>query len=267
MLSNNVTTTTHSFPLLQSNVSQGSESTLINYSYNNNNVDPLQSRSTGNFNPSGNLTHIPFTGPQLAECQIQPHKRSSIEMEDEQIKADEPPTKQLLSEKKLFKQFGSLNIDGTIDQVNNSDDIDSDDSDEDNRSQNTSSNSSSTTGREEFNRYVYLLFKDKKNVGMPFKPANSTLDRLAREERDKLSKAVILWNPPPNNNFFGNVDEDDEDEDEDEEFRYSDHEDFLKKPLRRNSSLTITEVFDEDICNNISETTNCLDTDEVMLDD
>lgn len=195
-------------------------------------------------------------------------------MEDEQIMADEPPTKQLLSEKKLFRQFGSLNIDGNTDHSDSINNIDSDDSDEDDRSQIKLANKySNAPGREEFNRYVYLLFKDKKNDGIPFKPTNSALDRLAREERDKLSKAVILWSPPTKNqnSIFGNVEENDdnetEEEDEIEEFKYTDHKDFLRKPLTRNSSLTITEVFDDDQRNSVNKERNNSDPDEVMLDD
>lgn len=266
---NCVTTTTQSSAsVLQPNVPLESQS---QYHY----LNPFHNQQANTFNPTGSLTPIPYSGPQPAMNQFLPQKRGSIEMEDEQIIADEPPTKQLLSEKKLFRQFGSLNIDGNIDHSDSIGNIDSDDSDEDDRSQiKLANNYSNAPGREEFNRYVYLLFKDKKNDGIPFKPTNSALDRLAREERDKLSKAVILWSPPTknNNSIFGHVEENDdneaEEEGEDEEFKYTDHKDFLRKPTpTRRSSITITEVFDDDQCNSVIKETNNSDPDEIMLDD
>ena len=189
------------------------------------------------FNVSGSLTHIPSLAA-LSMDKIPPHKRSSIEMEDEQFTVDEPPTKQLLSECRLFKKFGSLQIDGNVDIASsNVASSESDDSDNEGQCQASSGNQV----REEFNRYVYLLFKDKKGSNSPFVPSSYTIDRLAREERDKLSKAVVLWNPPPRNNFSAS---DDEDYDgDDEEFRYSDHKDFLK--ASKEDSIIITEVTDD----------------------
>lgn len=263
---NCVTTTTQSASVLQpTSVPLESQTIPVNSSYNN--LNPFYNQ-VNSFDPTGSLTHIPYQQNPAKDC-FSPQKRSSIEMEDDQIITDEPPTKQLLSEKKLFQQFGSLNIDGNIDSSINIDEYDSDDSDEDDRSQKIASN---VSGREEFNRYVYLLFKDKKNDGVPFGTANDTLDRLAREERNKLSKAVILWSPPnKNNNIFGNLEQNDDDDDnegdEDEEFQYADHTDFLRKPLRRNSSITITEVHDDDQCDNVTKKTYNSDPDEVMFDD
>lgn len=258
-----VTTTTQSGPILQPVVPL--ESQLIPLSSNNDHSNHSHNPQANAFDPTGLLTHIPYSRQQTAPAddKFSPQKRSSIEMEDDQIITEEPPTKQLLSEKKLFRQFGSLNIGGNINLTNKIDEYNSDDYDEDDeRSQKTASDAS---GREEFNRYVYLLFKDKKNDGTPFRAVDSTLERLGREERDKLSKAVILWNPPT---IFGNVEEiDDDSGDEDDEFKYKDHKDFLRKPLKRNNSLTITEVYDDDQCNNVSKQTNNSEPDELMLDD
>lgn len=182
------------------------------------------------------LTYMPALAHTSSAC---PQKRTSIEMEDDQLVADEPPTKQLLSESKLFKQFGSLHLNPSM-RPSSGSSSESDDSDEEIRSQNRLAPSNDQS-REELNRYVYLLFKDKNQGDRPFIPENSTLDRLAREERDKLSKAVILWTPPPNHNLFGQ-DDTNQDSSDDDELSYSDHTDFLKKSP--NDSLTITEVFD-----------------------
>lgn len=126
---------------------------------------------------------------------------------------EQPPSKQILSERNLFKKFGSLNLTGLhMAEHPNNDDDDDQDSEGGTRSQSTGDQ----VDQEEFNKYVYLLFKDiegnqSKN---PFKQfsAGSAIDRLAREERDKLSKAVILWSPPVRNRFCNNSDDDDEDD-------------------------------------------------------
>lgn len=125
-------------------------------------------------------------------------KRRSIDVEDEAMVFDEPPTKQLLSEKDLFKKFGSLHIDSGNETRNDEDD-------EDLRSRTNGDD----VAQEEFNRYVYLLFQDIKKDSRPFEFSNSTMDRLAREERDKLSKAVILWSPPISNRFNSVSDDED----------------------------------------------------------
>lgn len=204
-----------------------------------------QLNSPPNFRAS--LTHIPhpivqpstpITAYHSHHSNAQ-HKRSSIEMEDELTTQEAPPTKQQLSENKLFDRFGSLKLDGErlqavdidlVDTDQANDDVDVDDSQ-------PMAKTMSANDREEFNRYVYLLFKDKNSdSGFP-STSNSAVERLIREEREKLSKAVILWNPPPKN-FVTEVSSDDDDED----FTYKDHRDFLKKPVSNDSSVVIEEI-------------------------
>lgn len=172
---------------------------------------------TPNFNPifiAGAINGSPlYNQPICSTNVIQPiltsthastsaHKRRSLELDDDSMIVDEPPAKQLLSEKNLFKKFGSLNICGTI-----ATDIELDEEQDIPRSQ----TSSDKVAQEEFNRYVYLVCKDIEGNDPPqFKFSNSTMDRLAREERDKLCKAVILWSPPISNRFCSNTDDDDD---------------------------------------------------------
>lgn len=210
---------------------------------------------------------------QQQNQRIPPNKRSSVEMDDiisDDI--DEPPTKQLLSEQKLFKKFGSLQIDGHNTRHNNpdsnSDDDDSDSSNDDNQPKTYTSMTDSE--KEDLNRYVYILFKDKKNDdylragssgSSHFKHlhCNTALDRLAREERDKLNKAVVLWNPRIN--IFKLTNQNDTDSDSDEEFTYKDHRDFLKK--RDDDSIIITDVtYDHESLSAPSQSSD----DQLMLD-
>lgn len=191
------------------------------------NTDPLVS----------SLTPIPVTEQVASTSTLdQMHqKRGSEDMDDEIIKLDEPPTKQLLSEQKLFKQFGSLHLDIDEDlgyRVEYPDDSDGSDDDSDNKS-----NQGPSSEREQFNRYVYLLFKDKKSNAASFGPTDNAIDRLVREEREKHSKAVILWTPPLKDSFYGN----NESDSEDEEFNYTDHKDFLKS----SPVMTMTEITEE----------------------
>lgn len=140
-------------------------------------------------------------------------------MEDGPLEAPvEPPSKQQLSERKLFKKFGSLqlNIDGRPPS-----DTDSDDSEGDDKTKPITKNTF-TEGREEFNKYVYLLFQD--NGKSPMLPSYSTIERLAREEREKMSKALVLWTPPLSS-LLSNQNQSSSD---DEDFTYKDHRDFLK---------------------------------------
>lgn len=250
---NCVTTTTSSYFLPQ-NLAQISQPPMLPQSCNLPNPH-LATNATAIYNPGNSLTHL---APELPIERVSNHKRSSIEIEDGQNKAYEPPAKQLLSERKLFRQFGSLQIDGLVDKSGQAYDENSDDS-EDEHIQSNCNNSE----REEFNRYVYLLFKDKNNDGRPFIPQCSGLERLAREERDKLSKAVVLWNPPIKN-FFESSNED-EDSDDDE-FKYTDHRDFLKT---RNGSKEEQSISIEDVTFDGSGTTTgdvlCkIDSDDIM---
>lgn len=191
------------------------------------------------------LTYMPNTAASTSSLTTgstcQPQKRTSVEMDEETIAAPEPPTKQLLSETKLFKQFGSLQLNQESLMAGQNSSSDSDDSDEDTKSRSTLSPSQGQS-RDDLNRYVYLLFKDRNHQGSrPFASSNGALDRLAREERDKLNKAVVLWTPRPKLNF-GQQDETEDNSSSDEELTYNDHTDFLKKPA--NQALTITEIFD-----------------------
>lgn len=267
MPSNCVTSTTYSYPSMQHIAQNSQHPTPPSYIQPNLNLSNY-TQAAGIYNPNGSLTQLAHSAGVSVD-QISNHKRSSMEIEDDLIKANEPPTKQLLSERKLFQQFGSLHIDGLLGESESelSQRGSSDDSDDDEQSQ-YSFKKGDKNEREEFNRYVYLLFKDKKNDGKPFVPSYSSLDRLAREERDKLSKAVVLWNPPMKN-FLNQSNEDDDDDDDDEQFNYRDHKDFLKKPQdRSNQSVIISEVtFEEidgdDASNNMSDH---LDTDDLMLE-
>lgn len=219
--------------------------------------------SSSSYDPTGTLTHIPQPLDQSVGSSVQHHKRSSIELEDDMLVAEEPPTKQLLSEKKLFRQFGSLQIDPSFANTSNLNDDDSSDSDD----SSTHPSAPSSKSREEFNRYVYLLFKGKSKDQTSFVPSNHTLARLAREEREKLSKAVVLWSPPIRNRFFDDNDVSDDDE---TEFRYKDHTDFLKTPPTStthhlsNQIVTITELTEDE-----TKTSSCDDNqeaDEMMLE-
>lgn len=160
-----------------------------------------------------------------------------------------PPTKQQLSESRLFKRFGSLQLDGETSTGNHDDEIDSDDSDDGRLVE-------GTHDRKEFNRYVYLLFKDKKSNNLFDVSTSRAMDRFLREERDKLNKAVILWNPPMRNFFVNEI----PDSDDDDEITYLDHKDFLKSNSGDNDSIIITEVEDD------AEIDDAIPTDDVMLD-
>lgn len=195
--------------------------------------------------PNFPLIHLPtHHPPSYQPVYHYPTKRSSIEMEDELTTKEAPPTKQQLSENTLFQRFGSLQLGSSLassDQAADVVDYDSDDSDDNRSTSREGKPVISANDRKEFDKYVYLLFKDKKAAGQYPIVANSAVERLIREEREKLSKAVILWNPPPKNTIYhlddsDDVDGDDEDEDE---FRYNDHKDFLKKP---SNSVVITEI-------------------------
>lgn len=266
MPSNCVTTTTYSYPSMQ-HIARNSQHPTPD-SFNQPNLSLANyTQAAGIYNPNSSLTQLAH-GTGVSSDQTSNHKRSSMEMEDDLIKANEPPTKQLLSEKKLFKQFGSLHIDGLLGESESGSSLkeNSDDSEDEEQSQ-YSFKKGDKSGREEFNRYVYLLFKDKKNDGKPFVPSYTSLDRLAREERDKLSKAVVLWNPPIKN--FLNQSNEDDDDDDDEQFTYKDHRDFLKKPRDRgNQSVVISEVtFDEiDGDSTSNNMPDHLDTDDLMLE-
>lgn len=199
-------------------------------------------------------------------------KRSSMEMEDELTTKEAPPTKQQLSESKLFKRFGSLQIGNTLDLDNAFnrnlsgdpspfDDADDEADDDDNDEETIKCKNI----RRDFDRYVYLLFKDKKsNSGnFPQLEHSGMMDRLIRDEREKLSKAVILWTPPVKYNV--ELAETDSDE---EEFKYNDHRDFLKsrrKPAHKpagdsssSSQIIITEINDTEC------STQENDSDDVM---
>lgn len=197
------------------------------------------------------LTPIPSTSNVVGEQDAHPNseigfkfvahqKRSSVEMEDELTSLEAPPTKQQLSENKLFQQFGSLHID--------KDDVCQDeefvDQDEETSATNTGGVSQS---RREFDRYVYLLFKDKESKSNLFaqqSATNSLVDRLLRKEREKLSKAVILWSPPLKDSFQM------VDSDSDDDFTYKDHRDFLKSSKHSatiSDALTTTEISDDDV--------------------
>lgn len=225
---------------------------------------PPQVASQHHFSDS--LTHISTSSP-LSQAQLDTRssfnhafhqKRNSIEMEDdEQVKKEEPPTKQQLSENRLFTRFGSLHLDEEICDVSCLDDGDESDSSDDDKIP----SNSYARGRREFSRYVYLLFKDKK-TSRPLSPTNNAIDRLIREEREKLSKAVILWSPPPKVSFFDNTANDSDDE---EDLKYSDHRDFLKS-IETDHSITITEVTDE-LCDTEIVENNPTGADDVMIDD
>lgn len=224
---------------------------------------------------STSLTHIPVvqrsnSSSQMGVTTVQPQKRSSVEIEDEQLREEEPPTKQQLSESKLVCRFGSLQLDVAKTDIKDDDediiddeciDVDVDLTGSDDK---PSTSSADSSGRRELNRYVYLLFKDKKTANQLCQN-NNAVERLIREEREKLSKAVILWNPPPNSNYFNN-DCDGDDDDSDEELSFRDHRDFLKTPNRssQEDSIVITEVFDNPEATQQSNTPQTND-DDVMF--
>jgi hypothetical protein len=198
-------------------------------------VSPIRS---GHFESSF-LTQLPQqqnNNTTYFESQPLHQKRSSMEMEDEMTEKEAPPTKQQLSESRLFKRFGSLQLDGetTAKGDDQDDEIDSDDSDDGRLV-------SSNQDRKEFDRYVYLLFKDKKSNNLFTDSQSLAMDRLIRDERDKLNKAVILWNPPMKNIFVNEP----SDSDDDEEITYKDHRDFLKNRTGDDDSIIITEVQDD----------------------
>lgn len=157
-------------------------------------------------------------------------------MEDELTTEEAPPTKQQLSENKLFQRFGSLHLDGGT--ASTSDSAKLDDSDDEEACAPTAPAVSSPNGRKEFDRYVYLLFKDKKSDGHYPVESSGAIERLLREEREKLSKAVILWNPPARSTLIEEAD----DSSDDDQLSYGDHRDFLKDS---GSSVVITEVVED----------------------
>lgn len=278
-------------------------------------ITPTANIDSNNININNFISHtispslMPLSTPLIqTQTQHQRQKRTSIEMEqDEQqmmmtdspyhqqqgpsITEDclppQPPQKQVLTERKLFKKFGSLHLDPKLTQTISS--SDSDDSDEDNI--NTSASASDkdkgtfAQGREEFQRYVYLLYKDSNsrnnnhNNNYPMSRSLATIERLAREERDKLSKALVLWNPPVENRFnlkssLPQNSDDNCDGDvssngsSDDDFTYTDHTDFLKKSYSSNSSVVITDVTDI-ACNPFIAVNNdpsCVDPDDLMID-
>lgn len=212
------------------------------------------------------LTHLPSIESPNAKSLDIPQKRGSADMEeDDFIKMEEPPTKQLLSEQKLFKQFGSLQLDKDEDASQYQVEYPDEEGSSDDETCSTSDQKSSE--REQFNRYVYLLFKDKKSNAASFGPTDNAIDRLVREERERHSKAVILWTPPLKN-CFGECDG--ESDSDDEELKYTDHRDFLKSNSQTNESFTITEVFEEtdDLIEveGTTETSTAQLSDNLMLD-
>lgn len=265
---NCVTNTTQSYPHYQGAIQTGPATQGI---YNH--AQPVYGlpylapqTNQPSYNSSNSLTHLPEPLSLTSHFDKQ-HKRRSIEMDDEDIQESEPPTKQFLSERKLFQQFGSLNLDGSMNTMPSFTDTEISEIDEEIKKEHKSVISTKTCdlGREQFNRYVYLLFKDKKD-DKKFLPSNQTMDRLAREERDKLSKAVVLWTPPPKN-FVEN------DSDSDDDFKYTDHKDFLKTSSSTSyrdddDSIIITDVTDIDD-NKHFQTVNTVPVeldDEVMLE-
>lgn len=226
------------------------------------NISPVSSPYHFNDPHTQTSTLLPPSKTQLniqsSSSQAFHQKRSSIAIEDdEQIRKEEPPTKQQLSENILLTQFGSLHLGEENYSVSCLDAEDeSGSSDED-----KILTSRYARGRREFNRYVYLLFKDKKADGL-LSPTDNAIDRLTREEREKLGKAVILWSPPLKDSFLDNTANDGDDE---EGLRYSDHRDFFKS-IETNHSITITEITDEPCDTEIMED-NPIGADDVMIDE
>lgn len=184
------------------------------------------------------------------------HKRSSFEMEDELTTQEAPPTKQQLSENKLFQRFGSLHLSNEFNSRDTAEEIECDSDSDAELDPKPSSSSAEPNDRKEFNRYVYLLFKDKKLNGQYPTISNSAVDRLIREDREKLSKAVILWNPMPKE---WEIKDYSTDEDEEEFTCYTN--DFFKASK---SSVVITEVGDDGDPIDVDPTS--IEPDDVMLE-
>lgn len=211
------------------------------------------------------LTHLPLN--ESIRCvNTEAHlKRGSSDMEDDDlIKIEEPPTKQLLSEQRLFKQFGSLHLNKDEDALHYQVEYPDEEGSSDDETDNASSQKSSE--REQFSRYVYLLFKDKKSNAASFGPTDNAIDRLVREQREKHSKAVILWTPPLKS-CIGEVNDD---SDSDDEVRYTDHRDFLKSNTQNSDSITITEIVEDTAdpfeVQTTDETHEAQETDSLMQD-
>lgn len=232
---------------------------------------PLLSFTTTSLTPipSSDSSINKFTSPlpPFSDGFLPHQKRSSMEMEDDLTKKEAPPTKQQLSETKLFKQFGSLHIDN--EQLNKEDKIEvenAEDSDTEDVTldSNVLDDAKCRNVRREFENYVYLLFKGKDSRSpnpLPQQSGTSAiLDRMLRDEREKLSKAVILWSPPLKDSFQVAEDSDDE------EFVYTDHKDFLKRPTDQDDSIIITEISDSEDAGPASsmEATPLADSDDVM---
>lgn len=208
---------------------------------------------------STSLTQLPpvqQTSPSSYPDLLRPlhQKRSSVEMEDDLTVKEAPPTKQQLSENKLFKRFGTLQLDGEkLTGLSQDEELDSDSSDD-------SVGKEPGQDQKDLNRYVYLLFKDKKSNNLFNESTSGAMDRLIRDEREKLSKAVILWSPPLKDSLINSLDQDDDDDDD--EFSYTDHRDFLKEPKLDDDSIIITEVEDDVPIAEIDQ----VETDDVMQD-
>lgn len=189
-------------------------------------------------------------------------KRSSIEVDED---ASAPPTKQWLSESMMLSQFGSLNLSNNSHKSHQDSpgydadaEIEEDDCDQQDgcyeRAFNQEKKPSKQTDSEDLERYVYLLFKDKKQSDLrQFSqgPNQSTLNRLARDEMDKINKAVVLWNPSVHGRPCNTTPEIEELADQDSDDNCSENN-FIGKNCRiaadetGNESIIITEVFDED---------------------
>lgn len=154
---------------------------------------------------------------------IKSKKRNSFELDDESI--HDRPVKQFLSEAKLFKKFETIHLDKD-NSMSSDNSSDSDDSLEDNISSNRCN---------DLNHYVYNLYNNKTSDNNKFtNDCNCALIRLAREEREKLNKALVLYSPPSRYNYTVSDDNNDCDDEKSSNVR-----------SYNNDTLTITDVTNE----------------------
>lgn len=187
------------------------------------NVNPISSNAY-NFGQSQGPINIKTS---FDACErIKSKKRNSFEMEEEDSTTDRP-AKQILSEKKLFKKFETIHLNRDSSMTSDSS-SDSDDSLEE--------NVSTKNNCHDLNHYIYNLYSNKSNnsdKNLYNNGCDCSVIRLAREEREKLNKAVILYNPQIKYNYIASNDDNSDD------MKYSNVRSY------NNDSLTITDVTDE----------------------
>ena len=137
--------------------------------------------SESKFAHPGNLQSLTF----MTES---PQKRTANEVDSDS--GDFKAAKQILSEKKLFEQFGSLNLDNEPALAEVSKNL-------------RSSNPIPEHIKEvDLRMYVYLLNLENKGLNVKLDPVFQRLNQL---EMEKRSKALIPWTPPLKDSLYTSI--------------------------------------------------------------